>query len=279
MNKIFMTLIAGLMALSLASCGAKTGVEVSSEASGTSTPAVAASSVTEDGTSVAPESSNAAASIAPSDASSRPATSHDASEEVPAEIVGSFFVDQNSHTEFFNGLNIDHFYAVIENKPCFVMMITNHSKDVIKLDADLEAVTNADQTLDAETCRICALAPDQTSCISTTYAHGVKLKEIKYRMGTQILPATDSIYHDLSIIQQKKGEDVVFSVENNGKTDASKVRVFTVFVKGGKMTGFSEAEVGDNGSGVPAGKAAEATTPYNGTEGYDLIETGVDVCK
>ena len=186
------------------------------------------------------------------------------------EVVAE--TDTSSETEtpaLAEQMKVDDYTCVIDDSfRYYVMFITNDSDKVVNVEANIVAKDEANTNVGAYEEGVGAIAPGQTSCIWTTFDEYDAIESFDYALTVEET-GDGSIYNDVAIEYNTTDTKVVATATNSGTDPANFVWFDVVYLKDGKMVGFSEISLMDSDNQLAAGQSITG-------EGECYSETGFD---
>lgn len=122
----------------------------------------------------------------------------------------------------------------------YILFVTNTSDVTVKIDANILAHDENNQQIASYSEVIHAVAPNQTSCIWTTFDEWDSITSFDYNLQVQEQSSVSAIY-DKVVIEYKLTDDkIIASATNQSEEVAKFVWLNVVFLKDGKMVNFRE---------------------------------------
>lgn len=195
--------------------------------------------------------------------------------------VGSSPVDKTTPTEKEKNLadmmGIQEYSCNVDDSfMYYVMYVTNNSDKVVSIELNITALDFSGSMVGSSSDDTKAVAPGQTAGIWTTFDEWDKIDSFDYTMEVSEEHGFSPVYDDLSVEYNKTDSGIVASITNNGDKAASFVWMDVVYLKDGKMVGFSELSfMDDNQELLPNIKLSDEGTCYSDS-GFDDVVIAVN---
>lgn len=157
----------------------------------------------------------------------------------------------------------------------YVMLITNDSDKVVEVEANIIAKDESNADIGAYSDGVGAIAPGQTSCIWTTFDEYDTIKSFAYTLTVEET-SNEPIYSDVTVDYNVTETKVVATATNSGTETASFVWFDVVYLKNGKMVGFSEISLMNADSKLTAGTLITGEGECYSETGFDTIAVALN---
>lgn len=158
----------------------------------------------------------------------------------------------------------------------YVMYITNTSDKVVSIDLNVTALDSSGSMVGSSGDGTKAVAPGQTAGIWTTFDEWDKIDSFDYTLSVSEEKEYDPIYSDLAIDYNTTDNGIVASVTNNGDSTADFVWMDVVYLKSGKMVGFSELSFMDDNQELQAGATLSQEGTCYSDSGFDDVAIAIN---
>lgn len=158
----------------------------------------------------------------------------------------------------------------------YVMYITNTSDKVVSIDLNVTALDSSGSMVGSSGDGTKAVAPGQTAGIWTTFDEWDKIDSFDYTLSVSEEKEYDPVYSDLAIDYNTTDNGIVASVTNNGDSTADFVWMDVVYLKAGKMVGFSELSFMDDNQELQAGATLSQEGTCYSDSGFDDVAIAIN---
>lgn len=158
----------------------------------------------------------------------------------------------------------------------YVMYITNTSDKDVSIDLNVTALDSSGSMVGSSGDGTKAVAPGQTAGIWTTFDEWDKIDSFDYTLSVSEEKEYSPVYSDLSIDYNTTDSGIVASVTNNGDSTADFVWMDVVYLKAGKMVGFSELSFMDDNQELQAGATLSQEGTCYSDSGFDDVAIAIN---
>ena len=158
----------------------------------------------------------------------------------------------------------------------YIMYITNTSDKVVSIDLNVTALDSSGSMVGSSGDGTKAVAPGQTAGIWTTFDEWDKIDSFDYTLSVSEEKEYDPVYSDLAIDFNTTDNGIVASVTNNGDSTADFVWMDVVYLKAGKMVGFSELSFMDDNQELQAGATLSQEGTCYSDSGFDDVAIAIN---
>lgn len=174
-------------------------------------------------------------------------------------------------------MSTQEYYCTVDDSfMYYVMYITNTSDKVVSIDLNVTALDSSGSMVGSSGDGTKAVAPGQTAGIWTTFDEWDKIDSFDYTLSVSEEKEYDPVYSDLAIDYNTTDNGIVASVTNNGDSTADFVWMDVVYLKAGKMVGFSELSFMDDNQELQAGATLSQEGTCYSDSGFDDVAIAIN---
>lgn len=174
--------------------------------------------------------------------------------------------------ELAEQMAVTDYSCVVDDSFCYyVLFIKNDSEECVTVEANIVAKNETGASIATYSESVQAVAPGQTSCIWTTFDEWDTIKGFDYALSVKKDALDNSIYTDVSIDYDTADTKVIATATNSGSDTATFVWFDVVYLKDGKMVGFSEISLMDDSCQLAAGQSITGEGECYSNTGFDDV--------